>query len=74
LAAFFLAAGGFAAIGAGAGGGGGGGAGVATFSGDIGMGSIHPAPDQPISRSLIECSSACWCDAPRRRTARAARA
>ena len=50
FAAFFLAAGGFAAIGAGAGGGGGGGAGVATFSGDIGMGSIHPAPDQPISR------------------------
>jgi len=80
LAGFFVAAFfgftffGDAACAAGGGGGGGGGGGVGTFWGDIGMGSIHPAPDQPISMVLIGYSSTCWCDAPRRRTAQPARA
>jgi hypothetical protein len=46
---------------------------VGTRAGVIGIGSIHPEPDQPISRSVIVASSACWCDAPRRRTAPPAR-
>ncbi len=71
LAAAFLLAFGFGGLGAGGGGGGGGGGGTRT--GVIGMGSIQPAPDQPISIALIGSSSACWCDAPRRRTARTAR-